>query len=92
MIAGREEARLIYIGASHSLPASRDKRLVVDIGGGSTEFIVGRQHTPLVTESTVMGCVSWSRRFFLPMAPLRPIDWPPPKSRPVNISSLGGRI
>lgn len=64
VIAGREEARLIYIGASHSLPASRDKRLVVDIGGGSTEFIVGRQHTPLVTESTVMGCVSWSRRFF----------------------------
>ncbi len=42
VIAGREEARLIYIGASHSLPASRDKRLVVDIGGGSTEFIVGR--------------------------------------------------
>ncbi|GGP22881.1 exopolyphosphatase [Silvimonas iriomotensis] len=64
IIGGREEARLIYIGASHSLPSSREKRLVVDIGGGSTEFIVGRQYNPLATESTLMGCVSWSMRFF----------------------------
>ncbi|MDR3430059.1 MULTISPECIES: exopolyphosphatase [Silvimonas] len=64
IIGGREEARLIYLGASHSLPSSREKRLVVDIGGGSTEFIVGRQHAPLITESTLMGCVSWSLRFF----------------------------
>jgi len=41
VVAGREEARLIYLGVSHDLPASREKRLVVDIGGGSTELIVG---------------------------------------------------
>lgn len=64
VIAGREEARLIYLGASHSLPASRDKRLVVDIGGGSTEFIVGQQFKPLKTESLLMGCVSYSLKYF----------------------------
>lgn len=64
VIGGSEEARLIYLGAAHSLPATREKRLVVDIGGGSTELIVGRQFKPLLTESTLMGCVSWSMRFF----------------------------
>ncbi|HSC79936.1 MAG TPA: Ppx/GppA family phosphatase, partial [Chitinolyticbacter sp.] len=64
VIGGSEEARLIYLGAAHSLPATREKRLVVDIGGGSTELIVGRQFKPLLTESTLMGCVSWSLRFF----------------------------
>ncbi|MFC4159736.1 exopolyphosphatase [Chitinimonas lacunae] len=64
VIAGREEARLIYLGASHSLPASRDKRLVVDIGGGSTEFIIGQQFKPLKTESLLMGCVSYSLKYF----------------------------
>jgi exopolyphosphatase/guanosine-5'-triphosphate,3'-diphosphate pyrophosphatase len=64
VIAGREEARLIYLGASHSLPSSREKRLVVDIGGGSTEFIIGQQFKPLRTESLLMGCVSYSMRFF----------------------------
>lgn len=64
VIAGREEARLIYIGAAHSLPAGREKRLVVDIGGGSTEFIVGQQFKPLKTESLLMGCVSYSIKFF----------------------------
>lgn len=51
VIAGREEARLIYAGAAHSVPASAGKRLVVDIGGGSTEFIIGAHYTPLVMES-----------------------------------------
>ncbi len=64
VIAGREEARLIYIGASHSLPAAAHKRLVVDIGGGSTEFIIGKRHEPQAMESLYMGCVSYSQRYF----------------------------
>ena len=64
VIAGREEARLIYIGAVHALPSSRNKRLVIDIGGGSTEFIIGKKVTPLIAESLYMGCVSYSLRFF----------------------------
>ena len=64
VVAGREEARLIYIGVSHSLPASREKRLVVDIGGGSTELIIGTGQRPLRLESLFMGCVSYSLRYF----------------------------
>ncbi len=64
IIAGREEARLIYIGASHSLPAADYRRLVVDIGGGSTEFIIGEGHDPRMMESLYMGCVSYTQRFF----------------------------
>lgn len=64
IIAGREEARLIYIGASHSLPSVAHKRLVVDIGGGSTEFIIGKRHQPQLMESLYMGCVSYTLRFF----------------------------
>ena len=64
VIAGREEARLIYLGVSHSLPPAQHRRLVVDIGGGSTEFIIGTGFEPQLTESLYMGCVSWSLRFF----------------------------
>jgi exopolyphosphatase/guanosine-5'-triphosphate,3'-diphosphate pyrophosphatase len=64
VVAGREEARLIYLGVSHSLPASTEKRLVMDIGGGSTEFIIGRGHKPLKLESIYMGCVSYSLKYF----------------------------
>lgn len=64
IIAGREEARLIYLGVSHSLEDDQVRRLVMDIGGGSTEFILGRQFVPEMTESLFMGCVSMSRRFF----------------------------
>src|ERR1700758_548533 len=64
VIAGREEARLIYAGAAHSVPASAGKRLVVDIGGGSTEFIIGSHYTPIMMESLYIGCVSHSRAFF----------------------------
>ena len=64
VIAGREEARLIYIGASHSLPTAAHKRLVVDIGGGSTEFIIGKRHQPQLMESLYMGCVSYTMNFF----------------------------
>ncbi len=64
IVAGREEARLIYLGVAHSLPASPDRRLVVDIGGGSTEFIVGHGLKPHERESLHMGCVNFSKRFF----------------------------
>ncbi|MEQ5800854.1 exopolyphosphatase [Halomonas sp. H10-9-1] len=63
IIAGREEARLIYLGAAHAL-AEQGRRLIVDIGGGSTEFIIGERFEPLALESLRMGCVSFSRRFF----------------------------
>lgn len=64
VIAGREEARLIYVGASYDAQPCEGKRLVVDIGGGSTELIIGEGHTPGPMESLYMGCVSHSRRFF----------------------------
>ena len=63
IIAGREEARLIYLGVSHT-NASSDKRLVVDIGGGSTEFIIGQEFEPILTESLQMGCVAYTKSFF----------------------------
>jgi exopolyphosphatase/guanosine-5'-triphosphate,3'-diphosphate pyrophosphatase len=68
VISGREEARLIYLGVAHAMPASRSdsatRRLVVDIGGGSTEFIIGAGLEPLLTESLYMGCVSYSLKYF----------------------------
>ena len=64
VVAGREEARLIYLGVAHSLPVTRDRRLVVDIGGGSTEFIIGSGFRPRQLESLYMGSVNWSLRFF----------------------------
>jgi exopolyphosphatase / guanosine-5'-triphosphate,3'-diphosphate pyrophosphatase len=64
VIAGREEARLIYVGVAHGLPASHEERLVVDIGGGSTECIIGSGVSPIKTESLYMGCVSYTGRFF----------------------------
>lgn len=63
IIAGREEARLIYLGAAHAV-AEDGRRLIVDIGGGSTEFIIGEQFEPLALESLQMGCVTFTRRFF----------------------------
>ena len=64
IIAGREEARLIYIGAVHCLPPAAHRRLIIDIGGGSTEFIIGRKTEPLLMESLYMGCVGYTLRFF----------------------------
>ena len=64
VIAGREEARLIYIGVANCLPPSQHDRLVVDIGGGSTEFIIGHRLKPKVLDSLYMGCVSYSERYF----------------------------
>src|SRR5687768_10090749 len=64
VISGREEARLIYLGVAHALTASAQRRLVVDIGGGSTEFIIGTGLEPQLTESLYMGCVSFSLKYF----------------------------
>ncbi len=64
VISGNEEARLIYIGASYIAPMCVGKRLVFDIGGGSTEIIIGDGHEPKLLESLPIGCVSFSQRFF----------------------------
>lgn len=65
IISGREEARLIYLGVAHSLVKDQQgKRFVMDIGGGSTELIIGQGYEPLHLESLRMGCVSSSRAFF----------------------------
>lgn len=64
IIAGREEARLIYLGVHHSLPVSDNRRLVVDIGGGSTECITGISAKQLNRESLLMGCVNFSLKYF----------------------------
>ena len=64
VIAGREEARLIFIGVQHSLPPSPERRLVIDVGGGSTEFIIGSGFKPQKLASLFMGCVSFSRQYF----------------------------
>jgi len=64
VISGREEARLIYLGVSHTLSDDDGAKLVVDIGGGSTEFIIGERFEPNEMESLHMGCVSYRSRFF----------------------------
>lgn len=64
VIAGVEEARLIYGGVTHGLPANGSRRLVVDIGGGSTELIIGGDDGPMLMRSVHMGCVSWTQQFF----------------------------
>lgn len=64
VIAGREEARLIYLGVAHTLANTQSRQLVADIGGGSTEFIIGQNIEPIRLESLYMGCVGFSLRFF----------------------------
>jgi len=64
VIAGREEARLIYLGVSHLLPDSDERRLVVDIGGRSTELILGQGHEAQTLESYRVGSVAWSMKYF----------------------------
>jgi exopolyphosphatase/guanosine-5'-triphosphate,3'-diphosphate pyrophosphatase len=60
IISGLEEARLIYAGVAHTSPLSPDKRLVIDIGGGSTELVIGEGFNPLLLESLSVGCVGLS--------------------------------
>ena len=64
IVSGIEEARLIYNGVTHSLPPTDGLRLVMDIGGGSTELILGQGPQPRALESLHMGCVSMTERFF----------------------------
>lgn len=64
IIAGTEEARLIYQGVAHSLQSEAKTRLVMDIGGGSTEYIIGTGYMAKRKESLNMGCVSMSKQFF----------------------------
>lgn len=64
VISGGEEARLIYQGVAHSVAGQSGRRLVADIGGGSTELIIGRQFEIDGKESLNMGCVAITRQFF----------------------------
>ena len=64
VISGREEARLIYQGVAHMLERSEERRLVIDIGGRSTELILGQGLTPTVMESFRVGSIAWSKRYF----------------------------
>ena len=64
VISGMEEARLVYLGVSHHTDSSSGRSLVADIGGGSTELIIGEGYDPIRLESLSLGCVSLSRKFF----------------------------
>jgi len=64
IVSGREEARLIYLGVAHGRATRDGKRLVVDIGGGSTELIIGEGMDSMLRESMYTGCVSTSRQYF----------------------------
>ncbi|MDX7987615.1 exopolyphosphatase [Xenorhabdus sp. 12] len=63
IISGHEEARLIFMGVEHTQP-EKGRKLVIDIGGGSTELVIGEDFEPLLIESRRMGCISFARQFF----------------------------
>ncbi|MYH91924.1 MAG: exopolyphosphatase, partial [Gammaproteobacteria bacterium] len=64
VISGHEEARLVYLGAAFSLEISGRRRLVIDIGGSSTELMIGQGHDTVTMDSLYIGCVSMSRQYF----------------------------
>lgn len=64
IISGREEARLIYLGVAHTIFNETENRIIIDIGGGSTEVIIGKGFDAILTESLYIGCVNMSHRFF----------------------------
>ncbi|WP_049631162.1 Ppx/GppA phosphatase family protein [Cellvibrio sp. pealriver] len=64
IISGDEEARLIYIGVAHDIAPDGDNRIVMDIGGGSTEVIIGKGMQPILKESLNMGCIAITKKFF----------------------------
>lgn len=63
IVSGYEEARLIYSGLAHTVTNDHNRRLVVDIGGGSTELVIGQDFEPLCLESLNMGCVTFTDRY-----------------------------
>ena len=63
IISGHEEARLIFMGVAHTQP-EKGRTLVIDIGGGSTELVIGENFQPLLVDSRRMGCVSFGQQFF----------------------------
>jgi exopolyphosphatase / guanosine-5'-triphosphate,3'-diphosphate pyrophosphatase len=64
VLTGEQEAQLVFKGVIQSLPKSNEKRLVIDIGGGSTECVIGKGLVPDYLCSMKMGCVSWTHRYF----------------------------
>ena len=64
IISGREEARLIYLGVAHTSSDTEGRHLVIDIGGGSTECIIGERFDPIALHSLYMGCVGYTSQFF----------------------------
>jgi exopolyphosphatase/guanosine-5'-triphosphate,3'-diphosphate pyrophosphatase len=64
VISGVEEARLIYLGVAHSTGADEQRRFVMDIGGGSTELIIGEGFKPRYMQSLYMGCVTMTQKYF----------------------------
>lgn len=64
IISGDEEARLVYLGVAHCIAPAAGKRIVVDIGGGSTEIILGEGVIPILKESLSLGCVAIAKKFF----------------------------
>jgi len=63
IVSGYEEARLVYIGVAQTISHDHRKRLVIDIGGASTEFIIGQDYRPKILESLTMGCVTFTDQF-----------------------------
>jgi len=90
VISGHEEARLIYLGVAHVLPPAAAPRLVVDIGGGSTEFIIGQGLEPQALESLKIGCVGMSQRFFAGGALTRSAFDAAETAARAEIEALGG--
>jgi exopolyphosphatase/guanosine-5'-triphosphate,3'-diphosphate pyrophosphatase len=75
IVSGREEARLVYLGVAHAQPPKKGhRRLVIDIGGGSTECIIGEGFDTLERESVQVGSVASTRRYF-PGGRLSPRRW-----------------
>lgn len=70
IISGYEEARLVYHGLANTVTNDGSQRLVVDIGGGSTEFVIGLEYEPLSMESLALGCVTYAEKYFFTNANL----------------------